>query len=345
MIESTPTAALRRFNRYWTRRIGVLREGLAASDFPLAESRLLWELAHRQTTSVTELARDLDLDLGYTSRLVRRFRERGLVAAQPAPEDGRRQRLRLTPKGRRAFAPLDRGSEREAAALLEALPQAAQERLVAAMATIESTLDPAPAAAPSPTSPSPFLLRPPRAGDMGWVVARHGALYAAEHGWDWRFEALVARIVADFVERFDGELEACWIAERDGRPLGSVFLVQARHDDGAQQDEPIPGVAQLRLLLLEPDARGHGLGARLVAECERFARARGYRTMVLWTNSVLHAARAIYARAGWQRVSSEPHESFGRSLVGERWELPLVDAGAPPATIPPNHEHDRGRRR
>jgi DNA-binding MarR family transcriptional regulator/predicted N-acetyltransferase YhbS len=331
-------AALRHFNRYWTRRIGVLHEGLAASGFGLAESRLLWELAHRGTTRACELARDLDLDPGYASRLLRRFRERGLVAAERDPEDARRQRLRLTAKGRRAFAPLDRGSEREAEALLAPLGGAARERLVAAMAAIEATLDP-PAGA---RAAEPFLLRALRPGDLGWVVARHGALYAAEHGWDARFEVLVARIAADLAERFDPAREAGWIVERGGRPQGSVFLVQARREDGPGAGEPIAGTAQLRLLLLEPEARGHGLGARLVAECERFARAHGYRRIVLWTNSVLLAARALYARAGWTLVASEPHAGYGRPLVGERWELPLVDPGTGDATMPP-HPGDETR--
>src|SRR5436190_1011886 len=275
------TAAIRRFNRFYTRRIGVLHEKLADTRFSLTESRLLWELAHRARTTAADLARDLDLD----------------------------------PAGRRAFAPLDRRSEAEAAALLAALPDGERRRLVDATAAIESLLGERPRGA------SPWLLRSPQPGDIGWVIERHGRLYADEYGWDTRFEALVARIGADFIERFDPAREACWIAERDGVNVGSVFLVQARDD---ATGTVVDGAAQLRLLLVEPAARGLGIGARLVDECERFARAKGYRRIVLWTNSVLLAARAIYAKAGYRLVDSEAHESFGHSLVGETWELALA---------------------
>jgi len=308
------TAALRRFNRFYTRRIGVLHEKLADTRFSLTESRLLWELAHRGRTTAAELARDLGLDPGYLSRLLRALKEQKLIASERSASDARHLHLSLSAAGRRAFAPLDRQSEADAAALLAALPDAEQRRLVAATATIESILGARPRGAS-------WLLRPPRPGDIGWVVERHGRLYADEYGWDARFEALVARIGADFIERFDPAREACWIAERDGVNVGSVFLVQARDDASGAV---VAGSAQLRLLLVEPAARGLGIGARLVDECERFARAKGYRRIVLWTNSVLLAARAIYAKAGYRQVASEAHESFGHSLVGETWELDLA---------------------
>ena len=311
--------AVRRFNRFYTRRIGVLHESLVHTRFSLTESRLLWEFAHRATTTAAELARDLDLDPGYLSRLLRGLKNAKLIRAERSADDARHLHLRLTAAGRRAFAPLDRRTEAEVAALLAGLDDAGQRRLLAAMATIEATLGEAPAGR------APWLLRPAQSGDIGWVVARHGALYASEYGWDMRFEALVARIGADFVDRFDAAREACWIAERDGANVGCVFLVQARDETSGA---PVAGTAQLRMLLVEPAARGLGIGARLVDECARFARGRGYRRIVLWTNSVLVAARAIYARAGYRLTGSEPHQSFGHALVGETWELDL-GAAAP----------------
>ena len=310
------TAAIRRFNRFYTRRIGVLQEGLAETRFSLAESRLLWEFAHRDRTTAAELARDLGLDPGYLSRLLRGLKEGKLIKSVRSADDARHLHLSLTAAGRRAFAPLDRQSEDGVAALLAPLADAEQQHLLAAMRTIETLLDAERAAAATP-----WLLRPPQSGDIGWVVGRHGALYAREYAWDWRFEALVARIAADFVDRFDPAREACWIAERGGSNVGCVFLVQARDETPAQV--PVEGTAQLRMLLVEPTARGLGIGARLVDECERFARARGYRRIVLWTNSILTAARAIYGRAGYVLTGSEPHESFGHRLVGETWELAL----------------------
>ena len=309
------TAAIRRFNRFYTRRIGVLHEKLADTRFSLTESRVLWELAHRGRSTAAELSRDLDLDPGYLSRLLRALKDQKLITSERSTSDARHLHLRLSAAGRRAFAPLDRQSEADAAALLATLPDAEQHRLLDATATIESILGERPRAA------APWLLRSPQPGDIGSVIERHGRLYADEYGWDTRFEALVARIGADFMERFDAEREACWIAERDGINVGSVFLVQARDDaTGAVVD----GSARLRLLLVEPAARGLGIGARLVDECERFARAKGYRRIVLWTNSVLLAARAIYAKAGYRQLASEAHESFGHSLVGETWELALA---------------------
>ena len=316
LADTTPEriAALRRFNRFYTRRIGVLDEGLLHSPYTLAESRLLWELAHRSQTTAAELAQDLNLDPGYLSRLLGSLKQRGLVQATRSPDDGRQQHLALSDAGRSAFAPLDERSRDEVAALLTGLADDQQQQLLNALATVERLLD------PQPRRPATVVLRPHRAGDLGWVVSRHGALYTQEHGWNAQFEALVARIAADFLERFDPAREACWIAERDGAPLGSVMLVQAR--DGSTQAVR-PGVAQLRLLLVEPGARGLGIGARLVAECERQARQAGYQRIVLWTNEVLRAARGLYRQAGYRLVTSELHHNFGHAMVGETWELEL----------------------
>ena len=306
--------AIREFNRFYTRRIGVLHEGLLDTRFTLTESRLLWELAHRDNSTATELAQELNLDPGYLSRLLSSFKQRGLIKSTRSSVDARQLRLSLTAAGRRAFAPLNTRSQADVAGLLAALTEPQQQQLLQAMAALEKLLD------DTARKKAAYLLRPHRAGDMGWVVSRHGALYAAEYQWDLRFEALVARIVADFIERFDARREACWIAERDGAHVGSVFVVQAR-DDATQA--PRPGVAQLRMLLVEPAARGLGIGQRLVAECERFARQAGYRKIVLWTNSVLLAARGIYAKAGYRLVTAEAHTRFGHTMVGETWELTL----------------------
>jgi DNA-binding MarR family transcriptional regulator/GNAT superfamily N-acetyltransferase len=305
-ISKDPIAAVRRFTRFYTGRIGVLREGLHDSPFSLAQSRVLYELANRDAPTAAELARDLRLDAGYLSRILRAFRQRGLIVRTPSDKDGRQTHLALTPAGQQAFAPLDRGSRDEVAAMLARLADGGQARLTAAMRTIEQLLGERQDDAP------PHLLRPHQPGDMGWVVSRHGALYAQEYNWDLEFEALVAEIVAAFIRNFDAKRERCWIAEIDGAPVGSVFLVK-------QSDK----VAKLRLLLVEPGARGLGIGARLVAECIRFARLTGYRTLTLWTNDVLVAARRIYEKAGFRLVEEEKHHSFGHDLVGQNWELGL----------------------
>ncbi|HUF34460.1 MAG TPA: helix-turn-helix domain-containing GNAT family N-acetyltransferase [Gemmatimonadales bacterium] len=297
---------VRSFNRFYTRRIGVLEEGLLHSPFSLAEARVLFELAHRERPEAAALARDLGLDPGYLSRILRGFRRRHLVIARAVAGDGRRRHLELTPRGVAAFGRLDRRARLQVAALLRRLGSAERDRLLGAMRTIEMLL------ADKPDPEAAVVLRPPRPGDLGWVVHRHGAVYAAEYGWDERFEALVAEVVAEFVQRFDPSRDRCWIAERHGEIVGSVFLVR-------QTDE----VAKLRLLLVEPSARGLGLGSRLVAECVAFARGAGYRTITLWTNDVLHAARRIYQAAGFRLVRREPHRQFGRGLVGETWELEL----------------------
>ena len=306
--------AIRRFNRFYTRRIGVLHEGLLDSKFTLTESRLLWELAHADGLTATDLARTLELDAGYLSRLLTGLKERGLIKRTRSTDDARQHHLALTAAGQRAFAPLDTRSRTDVSALLATLGEPQQRQLLASMTAIERLLG-APAA-----RAVRYTLRPHRPGDIGWVVSRHGALYADEHGWEIGFEAMVARIAADFVERFDAQREACWIAERDDERIGSIFLVQAR-DETTQA--PIDGTAQLRMLLVDPGARGLGLGKRLVDACTQFARQAGYRKIMLWTNANLIAARGIYAKAGYVLTHTESHHSFGHDLVGEIWELAL----------------------
>ncbi|HSS71221.1 MAG TPA: bifunctional helix-turn-helix transcriptional regulator/GNAT family N-acetyltransferase [Casimicrobiaceae bacterium] len=304
-------AAVRRFSRFYTRRIGALREHLLDSPFSLAAGRVLYELAQwpggTQPTAAA-LAVKLGLDPGYLSRILRSFGQRGLVAKGRHAADGRERPLALTAKGRSAFAPLDARSRAEVGAMLAALAAADQDKVVEAMRTIEGLLD----AQATSAKAVPYLLRSHRPGDMGWVVHRHGALYAQEYGYDEHFEGLVAGIVAHFIEHLDPKRERCWIAEMDGEIVGSVFLVRKTKT-----------VAKLRLLLVEPRARGLGIGARLVEECVRFARGAGYRKIALWTQSELDAARQLYARAGFRRVHSQPHRSFGKKLVAETWELSL----------------------
>jgi DNA-binding MarR family transcriptional regulator/GNAT superfamily N-acetyltransferase len=297
---------VRRFNRLWTHRIGVLREGFLESEFSLTEVRVLYELAHRQETTASELGEELGLDAGYLSRILRGFEKRGLIHKSPSEADGRRKLLRITERGREVFAPLDERSRADIGAMLGGMSIEEQDLLVGAMRTIERLLG-------ARSGPEvPFLLRTHWAGDMGWVVHRHGVLYAREYGWDERFEALVAEIVAKFIQHYDPKLERCWIAERDGEIVGSVFIVK--------QSEKI---AKLRLLLVEPKARGLGIGSSLVEECIRFARQVGYLKITLWTNDVLHTARRIYERVGFRLVYEEPHHSFGHDLVGQTWELIL----------------------
>jgi DNA-binding MarR family transcriptional regulator/GNAT superfamily N-acetyltransferase len=298
--------AVRRFNRFYTRRIGVLQEGLLESPYSLAEVRVLYELAHRPHVTARELARDLGLDPGYLSRILRGFVRGGFVRRGTSDTDGRRRPLSLTPEGKRAFAPLDRRSAKEVAAMLAPLPERAKEQLIGAMSAIERILDPD--AAPS----SAFVLRTHRPGDMGWVVQAHGEIYFREYRWDERFEALVAHIAAEFIDKFDRTRERCWIAERDGERVGSVFLVKKSAT-----------IAKLRLLIVDPKARGTGLGARLVDECIGFARECGYRRMTLWTQQNLVAARRIYESAGFKVTEREKHATFGVPLVGETWELEL----------------------
>ena len=295
-------ASVRRFTRFYTQKIGVLQEGLLDSPFSLAQARVLYELAYRNgAVTAAALCNDLGLDAGYLSRILRDFHSEGLLKKSAATDDARQSHLALTSKGRKAFAPLDAGSRAEIARMLENLNEPDHARLTTAMTTIERLLG------DGPPPQVPYVIRPPAAGDMGWVVSRHGVLYAREYSWDIQFEALVAEIVAQFVQKFDERRERCWIAERDGEPVGSVFLV--RHTQS---------IAKLRLLLVEPQARGLGIGARLVEECMRFARAHGYRKMILWTNDVLIAARHIYEKAGFVCTKREQHHSFGHDLSARR---------------------------
>jgi DNA-binding MarR family transcriptional regulator/predicted GNAT family acetyltransferase len=300
--------AVRRFNRFYTRQIGLLRHGLLGTSFSLTEGRVLYELAQRGTTTAAELAADLGIDPGYLSRLLRGFTTSGLVAGTRSATDRRQSILALTDRGREAFASLDRRSQEEIGALLERLDDDAQRRLLAAMATIQTLL--APAAAPAMFDA--IVLRPHRSDDLSWVLARHAAIYGKEYGWGSPFTVLVAGIIADFQRRHALAREGCWIAELDGAPAGSVMLVDAGY-----------GIAKLRLLIVEPHARGRGIGRRLVEHCIKFARDAGYRKITLWTQSVLTDARRIYEGAGFVRVEEKPHCSFGVDLVGETWELAL----------------------
>jgi len=298
-------AAVRAFNRFYTNEIGVLREGLLGTPYPLTEARVLFELGQVERMEVSELRRGLDVDRGYLSRILARLADGGLVSRKRSPDDARRQVVALTARGRRAFRLLDERSMAETGALLSGLIEEEQRRLVASMDVIRGILSRA-------SRPAPVVLRAPTSGDFGWVIGRHGTLYAEEYGWDETFEALVARIVADYVDAHDPECEAAWIAEVDGERAGCVFCV--RKDDR---------VAQLRLLLVEPSARGLGVGGRLVDACIEFARSAGYERMMLWTNDVLADARRIYERAGFVLVDEEKHHNFGHDLVGQTWELEL----------------------
>ena len=299
-------AAVRAFNRAYTKRLGVLDQHLLKSPYSLSEARVIYELAHRDDPSAKEIGSELGLDPGYLSRIVQSFEESGLITRKALPSDRRQYQLSLTARGRQAFAKLDRSSHDEVAAMLAPLSTEDRGRLIGAMATIERLLEPA------RRERAPFLLRSHRVGDIGWVISRHGAVYAQEYGWDITFEALVAEITAQFIKSYDAAREHCWIAEVAGEPVGSIFLVRG-------SDE----VAKLRLLLVEKTARGLGVGQALVDQCIRFARAAGYRSITLWTQSILLAARGIYQRCGFRRVAEQTHHSFGVDLVGETWEMEL----------------------
>ncbi len=299
--------AIRQFNRFYTRQIGALDPYLG-SAMSLTDVRVLYELAHRETTVASEIGRDLGLDAGYMSRILRRFETEGWLTREPHARDARQSVLHLTDAGHAAFAPLQQKSRDEAAALLTPLTPAQRQQLVQAMGTMQSLLDPAAA----PAKPQIAVLRDPAPGDIGWVVQQHGEIYAREYGWSSKFEALVAEIAGQFLLNFQPEWERCWIAELNGERVGAIFVVRKS-----------ASVAQLRLLILAPAARGLGLGGRLVDECLAFARRKGYKKMVLWTNSGLLAARGIYAARGFKLVKSEPHEGYGEPLVGETWELKL----------------------
>jgi DNA-binding MarR family transcriptional regulator/GNAT superfamily N-acetyltransferase len=300
--------AFRSFNRFYTRLLGLFGDNFVSSRFSLTEGRVLFELAHRGKCGARQIAEELSLDPGYLSRILRKFEEKGIVSRTPLPADTRNVVLRLTAKGKAVFADLDRRSSEQALQVLEPLTPATRASLLQSIRTIHITL------AKESASRAPFVLRPHRPGDMGWIISRNGAIYAQEYGWDQTYEALVARICADFIERFDAPRERCWIAERDGEPLGCIFCV--RHP---QQED----TAKLRLLLVEPAARGLGLGRALVTECVSFARTAGYKRMTLWTQSTLKAAHRIYEQAGFKLTTEEPHHSFGKDLIGQTWDLEL----------------------
>jgi len=298
--------AVRRFNRFYTKQIGVLQKGLLKSSFSLTEARILYELANRENPTASDLGKDLGLDPGYLSRIIQAFEKRGLVDKKRAGQDRRQRLLQITDKGKEAYAPLNARSRAEIGTMLGELPEHDQERLMEAIHTVETLLG------ARPEARTPYLLRPHQPGDMGKIVQLHGALYAQEYGWNDDFEVLVARVAADFLENFDSKCERCWVAEKDGEVVGSVLLVKKSDT-----------VAKLRLLIVDPKARGLGIGKRLVSECERFAKQVGYRKITLWTNANLRAATHIYGSTGYVLVGEEPHHSFGKDLIGQTWEKEL----------------------
>ena len=300
--------SVRRFNRFYTRNIGILQKGLLGSPLSLTEGRVLYELAQREPTMAATVATELGLDAGYLSRILGAFEKRRLLEKRPSEQDGRQFILVLTDRGREMFATINSRSHDEIAAMLERLSEKDQTRLVSALETAETLLG----GARDPGEPH-FVLRPHEPGDIGWIIHRHGVLYAEEYGLDMRFEALIARIAADFLDDFDARREHCWIAEREGEIAGSVLLVKDSEEN-----------AKLRLLYVEPKARGLGIGRRLVQECLGFARRTDYRKITLWTNDVLVSAGRIYGAAGFRLVREEPHHSFGRDMVGQYWELQLT---------------------
>ena len=313
-------AVVRRFGRFYTRRLGVLREGLYESEFSLIEARVIYELAQRDGLTASEIGVELGVDPGYLSRVLRRLRSKKLVTRSVSPDDGRRHLLSLSSPGRKTFARLDAASKAEVEGMLAGLGDVERDRLTAAMETVEALLSPErPESSGVAATPrdrrsraGDVLVRTHGPGDLGWIVERHGAVYGREYGWDARFEGMVAEIVGRFARDFDATRERCWIAERDGRRVGSVLIARKSKR-----------VAQLRLLLVEPEARGLGLGRRLVSECTQFARAAGYHAITLWTNDVLHAARRIYETEGYALTSEEPHTLFGEGLVAQTWRLDL----------------------
>lgn len=311
MASQQTVAAVRRFNRFYTKQIGVLRKTYLDSPYSLGEMRVLYELAHRDQLTASDIGRALDLDAGYLSRLLRNFQKRGLISRKTSANDARQSHLSLTLRGRKLFAPMEERSQRQAGAMLDKLHTSEQARIVAAMTAIEALL--CDASHPQSGEKTRYILRDPRAGDFGWIVSRHAELYLREYGWAEPFEGLCAQIVADFVNNFDPKLERCWIAELHGENVGCVMLVK---DDQ-------PDIARLRLLLVDPKARGLGLGARLVGECIRFARHAKYKKITLWTHSVLSAARHVYEKAGFTLTSSEPRHTWGKDVVAEFWDLDL----------------------
>lgn len=307
MNKEDAIASVRHFNRFYTKQLGVLNEGLLESPFTLSEARIIYELSNRAKATATELGNELAMDAGYLSRTLRSLESRKILVRKTSTSDARQSVLELTATGRKEFENLDRLSRNQIEEVLNDLSVAEQKRLLVAMESIQKLLSREP-----PEGIYSYILRSPEPGDFGWVVQSNGTLYAQEYGWDEKYEALVAEIVADFIKNLDPKKERCWIAEKDGENVGSVFLVK-------ESDE----VARLRLLIVDPKARGLGIGKRLVDECTRFARRAGYKKITLWTNSVLLAARSIYQKAGYELAKSESHQSFGHDLVGETWVLTL----------------------
>jgi DNA-binding MarR family transcriptional regulator/N-acetylglutamate synthase-like GNAT family acetyltransferase len=307
--QATCVEAMRRFSRFYTRQVGVLHEGYNGSEFSLTEARIIYELAHREAATASDLAKHLGLDPGYLSRILKTFQERRLVQRQASDLDARQYLLSLTEVGQQRFAELNARSRSDMAKMLGTLTARQQQRLISAMNEIEALL------AAEPERGAPYILRPHQPGDIGWAVQKHGELYAREYGWDETFEALAAEVGAKFLRDFDPKKERAWVAEKDGENVGFVMLIK-------QSDE----VAKLRMLLVDPKARGLGLGKRLVEECIRFARNRGYKTITLWTNDILVTACHIYRETGFKLVAEEHHHSFGHDLVGQTWELDLTNA-------------------
>jgi DNA-binding MarR family transcriptional regulator/N-acetylglutamate synthase-like GNAT family acetyltransferase len=303
-------SAVRQFNRFYTRQIGVLRKTYLGSPYSLAEMRVLYEIANGKVLTASDIGRALDLDAGYLSRVLRNFEKQGLLNRKTSVTDARQSHLALTERGRKTFAPFERRSQQQAGHMLGTLQPADQARLVVAMESIETLLG---RQTRQPVEKPRYILRPPRHGDFGWIVSRHAELYAQEYGWGDPFEGLCAQIVADFVNKFDAKCECCWIAEMEGENVGCVMLVK---DD-------VAGVARVRLLLVDPKARGLGLGAKLTGECVGFAREVGYKKITLWTHSILSAARHVYEKAGFRLMRSEPHQSWGKPVVSEHWDMDL----------------------
>jgi len=301
--------AIRAFNRFYTRKIGVV-DGMASSPFALAEARVLYELAHREQATATDIRKELGLDAGYMSRILREFERRKLIRREQSKTDERQKFLSLTAKGRRAFAPLDARSNRDVVAILEGLSPTKRKQLVDAVQAVRRLLG------DKVQTSTSYLLRQHQPGDLGWIVHRQAILYAEEYGWDGTYEALAGEIVAQFIKNYDPNRERCWIAEKDGERVGGAFVAKVSDD-----------VAQLRLLHVESQARGLGIGKRLVEECVRFARQAGYQKMTLWTQSNLYAARHIYKQSGFQVVREQQHHSFGKDLTAETWELNLRQPG------------------
>jgi DNA-binding MarR family transcriptional regulator/N-acetylglutamate synthase-like GNAT family acetyltransferase len=306
---STPDeriAALRRFNRFYTQKIGVLESGYLQSPFSLAEARVLYELAQHQESTASEISCRLGLDTGYLSRILAKLQGQELIRRSPAEQDGRQRLIQLTSKGRKAASGLDTQSQRQAGSLLDQLADPKQAGVIQAMNQIQSALGAPPAA------DEPYFIRTHRSGDLSWIVYRHAVLYSQEYGWHQPFEASVMEIAASFLKHYDPACERCWLAERSGETLGCVLLVKRSKR-----------IAQLRLLLVEPSARGLGIGKRLVEECIRFSRESGYKKVVLWTHDNLKAARTIYKKAGFKLVATDSHEDFGPRVTAETWELVL----------------------